>query len=52
MGSVKPFNTRKLFGKVISSLSNMLKNAEWGEFLIGDLFEKIKTKKTYADCQY
>lgn len=45
MGSVKPFNTRKLFGKVISSLSNMLKNAEWGEFLIGDLFEKIKTKK-------
>ncbi|EKO3660956.1 restriction endonuclease subunit S [Vibrio metschnikovii] len=23
----------------------MLKNAEWGEFLIGDLFEKIKTKK-------
>ncbi|HHY0446260.1 TPA: restriction endonuclease subunit S [Vibrio parahaemolyticus] len=46
MGSIKPTKTKRgYFGKVTASLNQKLESVEWGEFLIGDLFEKIKTKK-------
>lgn len=46
MGSIKSSKAKRgYFGKVESSLNEKLENVEWGEFKIGDLFEKIKTRK-------
>ncbi len=42
MGSIKPAKTKRgYFGKVITSLNEELKTVEWGEFKVGDLFEKL-----------
>lgn len=47
MGSGKPIETKKqrggLPGKIDASLSDKLNSVEWGEYRIGNLFEKIKT---------
>ncbi len=34
-----------MLGKISASLSGMLESVEWGEYRIGDLFEKIQTNK-------
>ena len=44
MGDIYP-PQRSTVGKVDTLLSKKLEDVEWGEFKIGDLFEKIKTKK-------
>ena len=48
MGSVQPAQTRqrsgRRIGKVDARLTEMLESVEWGEFLIGDLFEINPTK--------
>ncbi|MEZ9997462.1 restriction endonuclease subunit S [Vibrio lentus] len=45
MGSIKPTKTKRgCFGKVATSLNKKLENVEWGEFLIGALFEKVNLK--------
>lgn len=45
MGSKQyPKKSRQQLGKVNSPLNKKLKKVEWGEYRIGDLFEKIKVK--------
>lgn len=49
MGSLKSTEESELggqtSGKISASLSGMLESVEWGEYRIGNLFEKIKTNK-------
>lgn len=48
MGSKQYFEERyggRKPGKIDASLDAMLQSVEWGEYRIGDLFEKISTKK-------
>ncbi|WP_052076865.1 restriction endonuclease subunit S [Veillonella montpellierensis] len=48
MGSIKFIKERKKRGrkpkKINASLNEKLQNVQWGEYRIGDLFEKLKTK--------
>ena len=39
MGSFSNIKTKRLCGKVETSLNKLLENVEWGEFRLGDLFE-------------
>lgn len=43
----KPRGRRKL-GKITASLNEELAKVQWGEYRLGDLFEKINTKKVEA----
>lgn len=43
MGSNQYFKTKRNAGKVDAPLNEKLQKVEWGEFVIDDLFEKIKT---------
>ncbi len=49
MGSFKYFKTAKFGGqppgKIDASLNEKLKNIEWGEYKIGDLFDKLDLKR-------
>lgn len=45
MGSLYAFKIKRRYGKVESLLNQKLDEVEWGEFRLGDLFEKLKTNK-------
>jgi len=44
VGSFKSFKSKRYRGKVDSLLNQQLDEVKWGEFKLGDLFEKIKIK--------
>ena len=47
MGNFNYFKRR--LGKVLTPLNEKLKSVEWGEFRVGDLFEKIRLKRLKKD---